>query len=584
MGSNGSAGSAQLRYALNDVENMTTFLSDPRCDFKVKSPSWESDIWAVYRQLSEIASLCDSNDTFICHFSGHGRLVRGSLFLLWNNSDTNNLTNTALSVEIIMKALSYCKAQSKLLILDCCHAGAVINMPKNGDEAAIDEIVIKPDNFLVLMAAARSEQAREVEELKGGFLTANICDAIAGKLDEADFDKDGRISIYDLKKWLENRFKQYNETVPRQYHVPLPYLYGQYRGEMFITLPDHNNVQNKWDTLDYWKGAQLECCLTGHSDSVGTIAISPDGKTLASGSFDGTIKVFNLHTKEIKYTLNAHQNDVSYVIFSPEGELITSSYDGTIKIWNLHTKKVKWTLIEENEDLLPIESLCLSPNTQHLFVSSYESHKIHVWDLPARKKLGSLSKHKDGVICLAISPDGRILASGGKDKKIILWEVYPKDQTLEEIYKNYQILPESNNSEQHSDWITSLAISPNNQVLASGSKDGKVYIWNLHNGTLKDILNKHSGAVISLAFSPDGQTIASGSFDNTIKLYNWHTGKIIRTLTESSGYIQSLLFSSNGQMLLSSGKRCSAVLGVSPMSDCIKKGGIINIWMNKSVN
>lgn len=243
MGSNGPTGSTQLRYALKDVEKMKTFLSDPRCDFKVESPSAESDIWAVYRQLSEVASSCNSDDTFICHFSGHGRLVKGSLFLLWNNSDTNNLPNTALSVLRIMETLSHCKAQSKLLILDCCHAGAIVNMPKNGDGTPVDDIVIKPDNYLVLMAAGRSETAREVEELQGGFLTANICDAISKKLDEADLDKDGRISIDDLKKWLDKRFKQYNEKVSKEYHVPLPYFYGQYRGEIFLTLPYSNSLQ-----------------------------------------------------------------------------------------------------------------------------------------------------------------------------------------------------------------------------------------------------------------------------------------------------------------------------------------------------
>ncbi|MEH1780351.1 MAG: caspase family protein [Nostoc sp.] len=242
MGSNGPVGPTQLRYALNDVEKMRTLLSEPRCDFKVESPSSESNIWSVYEQLAEIASSCDSDDTFICHFSGHGRLVRGSLFLLWNDSDTNKLPNTALSVARIMETLSYCKAQSRLLILDCCHAGAVVNMPKNGDEATVDEIIIKPDNYLVLVAGARSEKAREIEKLQGGFLTVNICDAIGEKIDEADLDKDGRISIDDLKKWLENRFKQYNQTIPQEYHVPLPYLYGQYRGEIFLTLPSSNNL------------------------------------------------------------------------------------------------------------------------------------------------------------------------------------------------------------------------------------------------------------------------------------------------------------------------------------------------------
>ena len=237
MGSNGPNGSSQLKYALDDVVRISAALSDPRCGFQVDNPDSDYDIWSIYRDLNNAADLCTVDDTFICYFSGHGRLQNGSLFLLWHKSDADRLNNTALSIARIMESLSHCKAQNKLLILDCCHAGAVVNMPKDGDEIKIDNVVIKPENYLILMASDRFEQTREFEELQGGFLTVNICDAISEKLDEADLDGDGRISIFDLKKWLEQRLTPHNEKLSEMEQVPVPYLYGQYKGEFFLTLP-----------------------------------------------------------------------------------------------------------------------------------------------------------------------------------------------------------------------------------------------------------------------------------------------------------------------------------------------------------
>ncbi|NET42702.1 caspase family protein [Okeania sp. SIO2B3] len=244
MGSNGPSG-LRLRYALEDVERMRNALLNPRCGFDVQSPDLECKVGEVYDRLSDAALSCNSDDTFICYFSGHGRLFKGSLFLLWNDSDINKIPQTALSTSRIMEILSYCDAKNRLLILDCCHAGAVVNMPKNGDEATANRIVIKPKNYLVILAADRLEQAREIPELQGSFLTANICDAIGEKLNEADIDGDGRISFDDLKKWLREKPQEYNKKLSEEYHVPQPIFYGEDRVEFFLTLPSINSLQTE---------------------------------------------------------------------------------------------------------------------------------------------------------------------------------------------------------------------------------------------------------------------------------------------------------------------------------------------------
>ena len=306
-----------------------------------------------------------------------------------------------------------------------------------------------------------------------------------------------------------------------------------------------------------WKNTLLEdeYTLTGHANSVGSIALSPNGTTLASGSYDGEIKIWDLQKRKVKCSLKAHEKDVSCLVFSSEKELISGSYDEKIKIWNLQMQEVKWTLHQEELGSNPyaIESMSLSPNGEYLFINSYESEQIRIWYLPKDRKLvGSLSKHKDGVMCLAMSPNSPVLVSGGKDGKVYFWAVPSKDNQPHQYYEDWKSFPESESLEQHSDWVTSLAISPNNEVVASGGKDGEIYLWNLNSGTFIKKLEKHSKAVLSLAFSPDSQTLASASYSQTIKIHNWRESNVIQTLETYPNYTQCLVFSQHSQRLFSS--------------------------------
>lgn len=238
MGSNGPDEADPLRYALQDAENIRKVLSQPQCGFEVSSPELGSRSFAVYEQLSESLASCTEEDTFICYFSGHGVLEKGQLFLLWDNTQIDRLPFTTLSVVRIVEDIKHCKAQNKLLILDCCHAGAIGNTLglKSGIETPVEEITIPPENYRIIVASSRFEYARELEILQGSFLTANICSAICEKLYEADKDQDGKISIDDLEWWLGEKAKEHNRNIPKNDHVPYPHSFGLKKGDFFLTL------------------------------------------------------------------------------------------------------------------------------------------------------------------------------------------------------------------------------------------------------------------------------------------------------------------------------------------------------------
>ncbi|MBD2576110.1 WD40 repeat domain-containing protein [Oscillatoria sp. FACHB-1406] len=275
--------------------------------------------------------------------------------------------------------------------------------------------------------------------------------------------------------------------------------------------------------------------LEGHSDVVISISFSPDGKTLASGSSDNTIKLWNIETgKEIR-ALNGHSESVISISFSPDGKTLASgSRDKTIKLWNIETGTVIRTLNGHNS---PVISVSFSPDGKTL-ASSSDDQTIKLWNIETGTVIRTLNGHNSPVSSISFSLDGKTLASGSSDNTIKLWNI--------ETGKEIRAL------NGHSESVISISFSPDGKTLASGSDDKTIKLWNIETGTVIRTLNGHSGTVSSVSFSPDGKTLASGNTDKTIKLWNIETGKEIRTLIGHSGTVSSVSFSPDGKTLASS--------------------------------
>jgi WD40 repeat protein len=288
-------------------------------------------------------------------------------------------------------------------------------------------------------------------------------------------------------------------------------------------------------------GIFLERTLTGHSDSVWSVAYSPDGQTLASGSWDKTIKLWNVKTGNLLQTLTGHSDQVRSVAYSPDGQTLASgSSDKTIKLWNVRTGNLLQTLTGHSDSVW----LAYSPDGQTLASGSWDN-TIKIWDVKTGNLLQTLTGHSDSVYSVAYSPDGQTLASGSSDKTIKLWNV-----------RTGNLLQTLNG---HSDSVYSVAYSPDGQTLASGSDDKTIKLWDVKTGNLLQTLTGHSYPVWSVAYSPDGQTLASGSWDNTInwssdktiKLWNVKTGNLVQTLPGNSSRVNSVAYSPDGQTLAS---------------------------------
>ncbi|MEG4173138.1 WD40 domain-containing protein, partial [Microcoleus sp. S13_C3] len=274
--------------------------------------------------------------------------------------------------------------------------------------------------------------------------------------------------------------------------------------------------------------------LEWHSNSVRSVAFSPDGKTLASASRDHTIKLWHLETQKPIATLRGHSNSVLSVAFSPDGlTLASASTDNTIQLWHLESQKPIATLRGHSNSVL---SVAFSPDGLTL-ASASTDNTIQLWHLESQKPIATFSGHSSSVWSVAFSPDGLTLASASYDSTIKLWDLQSQKPIV--------------TLTGHSSSVYSVAFSPDGKRLASASSDNTIKLWNLQSQKPIATLTGHSNLVWSVAFSPDGLTLASASSDNTIKLWHLQSQKPIATLTGHSNLVNSVAFSPDGLTLAS---------------------------------
>ncbi|OCR01182.1 serine/threonine protein kinase [Oscillatoriales cyanobacterium USR001] len=302
-----------------------------------------------------------------------------------------------------------------------------------------------------------------------------------------------------------------------------------------------------------------QCVYTmpGHSSFVNSIAISPDGMILASGSWDRTIKLWNVKTGELITTLTGHSDRVNSVAISPDGMILASgSSDETIKLWNLSGGDLICTLPGHS---IGVNSVAISPDGRMIASCGGSDHTIKLWNIATGKLLRTMQGHLDDVNAVIFSPDGKLLASGSSDATSKVWDVVTGE--LQRTLSGLNL------------GVNSIAISPDGQILASVRNDYTIKLRSLPTGRLMRILSNHQrrgnevensgreqalhilrnyvGRGNSVAISPDGLTLVSGSDDNNIKIWNMATGQLINNLKGHSGTVYSVAIAQDGKLLVS---------------------------------
>ncbi len=304
--------------------------------------------------------------------------------------------------------------------------------------------------------------------------------------------------------------------------------------------PDGKTLASgSWDnTIKLWEvatGHELRA-LTGHSSYVTSVAFSPNGKILASGSWDKTIRFWNVVNGDELRLLEGHSGSVTAVAFSPDSKMLASaSWDNTVKVWNVANGQEVHSFAGHTNY---VNSVAFSPDGQTL-VSCSSDKTIRLWSVTSGQEVRMLTGHSNDVTTVGFSPDGKILASGSDDNTVKLWDA----QTGQEL----------RSLSGHSEGVRSIAFSPDSRTIVSGSWDKTAKVWNVDTGRELQSFLGHLNYVTTVSFSPDGQTLASGSWDRTIKLWRVANGQELLTLAGHSSSITAVAFSPDGTILAGGG-------------------------------
>jgi WD40 repeat protein/serine/threonine protein kinase len=279
----------------------------------------------------------------------------------------------------------------------------------------------------------------------------------------------------------------------------------------------------------------------GHQDEAWSLAFSPDGGTVVTGSDDSkpdpTIKVWNNTSGRLTRAWNGGHGTVAALAWSPDGQVIASGHligQANVRLWDATSGTALGTLKGHTDR---VRAVIFSRDGKTLATAGADG-TVRLWDVASRRERFTLSGHADTVHSIAYSPDGKRLASAGNDGDVRLWDL-PADG---EPVSSPQILRNRAN-------LMAVAFAPDGKTIAAADDMGSVTIWDLERATPLRLIHSDGEKLFQLAFTGDGAVLAAAGKQGSIGFWDPMTGQELMTLAAHRGQINGLAFSPDSSIL-----------------------------------
>jgi WD40 repeat protein/tetratricopeptide (TPR) repeat protein len=273
--------------------------------------------------------------------------------------------------------------------------------------------------------------------------------------------------------------------------------------------------------------------LRGHTGTVTALALRRDGRQLASASGDSTLRLWNMPGGQLAHLLRGHSKAVRCAAFHSEGKLLASGGDDqTVRIWDTATGMELRTLTGSTES---VSGVAFSPSGRLL--AAVSDRLVRIWEVESGNLLRQLEGHTADVSCVAFHPGGKRLASAGEDHHVFLWDV-ESGKLLHKLAG-------------HSGTIYDISFSADGKFLASASADQTVRLWDPAAGEERSLFRGHAGDANTVCFHPAGRLLVSGGDDGTIRVWSLETNREIARLAGDTVAIQDICFDPHGKRLIS---------------------------------